>query len=162
MVFRSLGFVILLVSLAATTLAETITVDVSITLIDTKRSSITVSYDGKSKQLELAKNVSVERAPRNLRTTRFELRSKLTFILSGDSVVIDHLALPSGDLYGAGDDQLRGNVRLLRCLFEFFGMLLVVPPGRINLGMTHTSDFLLRCGGNLFIQNRHASLVACG
>jgi hypothetical protein len=59
MVFRSLGFVFLLVFLAATTLAETITVDVSITLIDTKRSSITVSYDGKSKQLELAKNVSV-------------------------------------------------------------------------------------------------------
>ena len=60
MVFRSLGFVFLLVFLAATTLAESITVDVTITLIDTKRSSITVSYDGKSKQLELAKNVSVE------------------------------------------------------------------------------------------------------
>jgi hypothetical protein len=60
MVFRSLGFVILLISLAATTLAETITVDVSITLIDTKRSSINVSYDGKSRQLELAKNLQVE------------------------------------------------------------------------------------------------------
>lgn len=40
--------------------AEVTNVDVTITLIDAKRSSITVSYDGKSKQLELAKNVSVE------------------------------------------------------------------------------------------------------
>ena len=60
MVFRSLGFVSLLVFLATTTFAETIIVDVSITLIDTKRSSITVSYDGKSRQLELAKNLQVE------------------------------------------------------------------------------------------------------
>ena len=60
MVIRLLGFIFFIVSLAASSLSEVTTVDVTITLVDTKRSAITVSYDGKSKQLELAKNVSVE------------------------------------------------------------------------------------------------------
>jgi hypothetical protein len=81
MVFRSLGFVILLVSLAATTLAETITVDVSITLIDTKRSSITVSYDGKSRQLELAKNLQVEIDGK---------KSEITALIPGDTAQVTY------------------------------------------------------------------------
>jgi hypothetical protein len=81
MVFRSFCFVILLVLLAATTLAETITVDVTITLIDTKRSSITVSYDGKSRQLELAKNLQVE-----FDGKKSEIRS----LKAGDSALVEY------------------------------------------------------------------------
>jgi hypothetical protein len=81
MVFRSLVFVFLLVFLAATTLAETITVDVSITLVDSKRSSINVSYDGKSRQLELAKNLQVE-----IDGKKSEIRS----LKAGDSALVEY------------------------------------------------------------------------
>jgi hypothetical protein len=81
MVFRSIGFVILLMFFSATTLAESITVDVSITLIDTNRSSITVSYDGKSRQLELAKNLQVE-----IDGKKSEIRS----LKAGDSALVEY------------------------------------------------------------------------
>jgi hypothetical protein len=81
MVFRSLGFVSLLVFLATTTFAETIIVDVSITLIDTKRSSITVSYDGKSRQLELAKNLQVEIDGK---------KSEFTALIPGDTAQVTY------------------------------------------------------------------------
>ena len=49
-----------LFALSPWSLAETTTVKVKIDLVDSRRSLIAVSYDGKSRQLDLAKNVAVE------------------------------------------------------------------------------------------------------
>jgi|688.fasta_scaffold93098_2 hypothetical protein len=53
-------FTVILILCGTFSFAEVATVDVTITLVDSKRSSINVSYDGKSRQLELAKTVQVE------------------------------------------------------------------------------------------------------
>ena len=49
-----------LFALSPWSLAETTTVKVKVDLVDSRRSLIAVSYDGKSRQLDLAKNVAVE------------------------------------------------------------------------------------------------------
>lgn len=81
MVIRLLGFIFFIISLAASSLCEVTTVDVTITLVDTKRSAITVSYDGKSRQLELAKNLKVA-----IDGKKSDLRS----LKAGDSAQIEY------------------------------------------------------------------------
>lgn len=72
---------LMILGFGGTLLADTSTVDVTINSVDARQSTITVSYDGKSRQLNLATNVMVE-----IDGKRSEYRS----LLPGDEATVTY------------------------------------------------------------------------
>ena len=70
-----------ILSLGTSLFAQTTTVDVTITLVDSKRTSINVSYEGKSRQLELAKNLQLEIDGK---------KSEFTALIPGDTAQVTY------------------------------------------------------------------------